>query len=328
MKKFPNLEKVTRDGSIIYKNAIEQANPNIIQISDKFHLIKNLIDAIKSDLKIHMKKNVIYKEDIYNISNYQFNLSNDEKKRIEKYKAKQKMIEEIRNDYNNGLSIKEIELKYDCHFRTIKRYLKTDSMRVIATKTTELDNYSSQIYNLIKENKNFHQIYKEVQALGYSSTYENFFKQLKIRLMTNTLGNTYQLSRHNFSKLLYKNNLDRLKLDKENKKALKDYLCKENRENRILKMVDDFRNIFIEKNKTKFDNWIENYQNDKYLKEFEYLQTFIKGVINDKKAVIGQIENTITNGLVEGQVCKLKLKKRSTYGRSSFELLRCLILQQ
>lgn len=80
MKKFPNLEKVTRDGSIIYKNAIEQANPNIIQISDKFHLIKNLIDAIKSDLKIHMKKNVIYKEDIYNISNYQFNLSNDEKK--------------------------------------------------------------------------------------------------------------------------------------------------------------------------------------------------------------------------------------------------------
>lgn len=236
------------------------------------------------------------------------------------------MIEEIRNDYNNWLSIKEIEFKYDCQFKTIKKYLKTDSMRVITTKTTELDNYSSQIYNLIKENKNFHQIYKEVQDFGYSSTYENFFKQLKIRLMTNTLGNTYQLSRHNFSKLLYKNNLDRLKLDEENKKALKDYLGKENRENRILKMMDDFRNLFIEKNKNKLDNWIENYQNDEYLKEFEYLQTFIKGVTNDKKAVIGQIENTITNGIVEGKVCKLKLKKRSTYGRSSFELLRCLIL--
>lgn len=78
-----------------------------------------------------MKKNVIYKEDIYNISNYQFNLSNDEKKRIEKYEAKQKMIEEIRNDYNNGLSIKEIEFKYDCQFKTIRKYLKTDSMRVI-----------------------------------------------------------------------------------------------------------------------------------------------------------------------------------------------------
>ena len=144
--------------------------------------------------------------------------------------------------------------------------------------------------------------------------------------MTNTLGNTYQLSRHNFSKLLYKNNLDRIKLDNENKEALKEYLSKNNRENKILKMMDEFRNIFSEQNRIKLDVWINKYQNNDELKEFEYLQTFINGIINDKKAVIGQIENIITNGLVEGKVCKLKLKKRSTYGRNSFELLRCLIL--
>ena len=274
-----------------------------------------------------MKKNVIYKEDIYDISNYQFNLSKDEKKRIEKYKAKQKLIEEIRNDYNRDLSIKELESKYDCHFKTIKRYLKTDSIRVITTKTTELDNYSSQIYNFLKENKNFHQIYNEIKNLGYTSTYQNFFKQLKIRLMTNTLGNTFQLSRHNFCKLLYKNSLDRLKLDNENKEALKEYLANDNKENKILKMIEEFINIFIEQNNLKLDEWITKYQNDEYLKIFEYLQTYINGIINDKRAVIGQIENTITNGLVEGKVCKLKLKKRSTYGRNSFELLRCLILQ-
>lgn len=274
-----------------------------------------------------MKKNIVYKENIYDFSKYQFNLSKDEIKRIEKYRAKQRLIEEIRHDYNNGLSIKEIEKLYNSQFRTIKRYLKTDSIRVITTKTTELDTYSSQIYSLLKENKNFHQIYKAVQELGYSSTYQNFFKQLKIRLMTNTLGNTFQLSRHNFSKLLYKNNLNRLKLDKENKNALAEYLSKENKESTILKMVDEFRNIFIKKNKDELDNWINKYQNDHYLEDFEYLKTFINGIINDKKAVIGQIENAITNGLVEGKVCKLKLKKRSTYGRSSFELLRCLILQ-
>ena len=31
--------------------------------------------------------------------------------------------------------------------------------------------------------------------------------------MTNTLGNSFQLSRHNFYKLLYKNDINRLKLD-------------------------------------------------------------------------------------------------------------------
>ena len=323
---FPNLKKVTRDGAIIYKNAIEAVNPDIIQISDKFHLIKNLIDAIKNDLKIHMKKNAVYKENIFNISDYQFNLSKDEKKRIEKYQAKQNLINEIRVDYNKGIPIKELEVKYNCHFKTIKRYLKTDSIRVVTTKTTELDKYSSQIYNLLKENKNFHQIFVTICDLGYSSTYQNFFKQLKIRLMTNTLGNTFQLSRHNFSKLLYKNDLDRLKLDKENKEALSEYLKQDNNENHILQMIEKFRNIFIEQNKELLNTWIIDYQNDAYLKDYEYIQTFIQGIINDKKAVIGQIENKITNGLTEGKVCKLKLKKRSTYGRNGFDLLRCLIL--
>lgn len=62
----------------------------------------------------------------------------------------------------------------NCNYRTIKRYLKTDSMRVITNKTTELDNYSAQIYEFLKENKNFHQIYQEVQSFGYTSTYQKF----------------------------------------------------------------------------------------------------------------------------------------------------------
>ena len=38
---------VSRDGSISYKKAIEKAHPHAIQISDKFHLIKNLTDYCK-----------------------------------------------------------------------------------------------------------------------------------------------------------------------------------------------------------------------------------------------------------------------------------------
>ena len=36
LKKFNNLKKITRDGSVIYKNAIELANPKIVQINDRF----------------------------------------------------------------------------------------------------------------------------------------------------------------------------------------------------------------------------------------------------------------------------------------------------
>ncbi len=42
LKSYPNLEVVSRDGSITYKNATEAAHPKAVQISDRFHLLKNL----------------------------------------------------------------------------------------------------------------------------------------------------------------------------------------------------------------------------------------------------------------------------------------------
>ena len=43
---FPNLEYISRDGSITYASAIKKAHPNAYQISDRFHLLKNLTDAM------------------------------------------------------------------------------------------------------------------------------------------------------------------------------------------------------------------------------------------------------------------------------------------
>ncbi|HDR6248527.1 TPA: transposase [Bacillus cereus] len=47
LKTFPNLKIVFRDSSITFRNAIAQAHPAVIQISDRFHLIKNLMDYVK-----------------------------------------------------------------------------------------------------------------------------------------------------------------------------------------------------------------------------------------------------------------------------------------
>lgn len=57
---FPNLKVVSRDGSITYNSAIAAAHPNAIQVSDRFHLLKNLcsycsdylIKLLKTKVKI------------------------------------------------------------------------------------------------------------------------------------------------------------------------------------------------------------------------------------------------------------------------------------
>lgn len=47
LSSLPNLEIVSRDGSVPYHSAIKQANEKIAQISDRFHLLKGLTDAAK-----------------------------------------------------------------------------------------------------------------------------------------------------------------------------------------------------------------------------------------------------------------------------------------
>lgn len=47
LSSFPNLEIVSRDGSVSYNSVFKQANEKIIQISNRFHLLKGLTDAAK-----------------------------------------------------------------------------------------------------------------------------------------------------------------------------------------------------------------------------------------------------------------------------------------
>lgn len=56
LKKYQNIQVVSRDGSITYKNAIDNAHPTATQVSDRFHLYKNLTgyaaDYLRKKLKV------------------------------------------------------------------------------------------------------------------------------------------------------------------------------------------------------------------------------------------------------------------------------------
>ena len=62
LEKFKNIELVSRDGSNVYKNAINKTFPKAIQISDRFHLLKNLSDYAKKEIyQWWNKETIIYK---------------------------------------------------------------------------------------------------------------------------------------------------------------------------------------------------------------------------------------------------------------------------
>ena len=60
----------------------------------------------------------------------------------------------------------------------------------------------------------------------------------------------------------------------------------------------------------------------------EALQPFVTGVQKDEGAVFAGLTLPWSNGLLEGNVNRLKLIKRSMYGRAEFDLLKRRVLHQ
>jgi transposase len=86
----------------------------------------------------------------------------------------------------------------------------------------------------------------------------------------------------------------------------------------MIKILEIQLNNFKDKTGEKLMPWCKNILDDKA----EHIKGFVRGVLNDYKAVYQGFESSWSYGPVEGQVNRLKTIKRQMYGRAGFELLR------
>ena len=90
----------------------------------------------------------------------------------------------------------------------------------------------------------------------------------------------------------------------------------------IIECVRDFKNIYIEKNTELLTQFIEKYS----ASNIKSIKSFASGLLVDHDAVINSVSSELSNGFVEGNNNKVKLIKRSMYGRAKIDLLRVKIL--
>jgi transposase len=91
---------------------------------------------------------------------------------------------------------------------------------------------------------------------------------------------------------------------------------------RAYDLVQDFFTLVHKRQGDRLDTWLERVA----ASGLEELQSFAAGVEKDKAAVKAGLTWSINNGQVEGQVTKLKLMKRTMYGKAGFSLLRQRVL--
>ena len=86
--------------------------------------------------------------------------------------------------------------------------------------------------------------------------------------------------------------------------------------------IATLREVFDSKNEDNLIEWI-NYNSNSKIKE---ITNFINGINKDYTSVANAIAYPESNGILEGNVNRLKYIKRSMFGRASFNLLRNKVL--
>ena len=89
-----------------------------------------------------------------------------------------------------------------------------------------------------------------------------------------------------------------------------------------LNLTHYFVNILRKRDVDALSTWLVEAQTSS-IREF---QQFAQGIERDRAAEEAALSREESNGQVEGQITKLKLIKRSMYGRASFPLLRQRVL--
>ncbi len=115
LKSFPNLEVVSRDGSHTYSSAIAEAHPNAIQVSDRFHLLKNLAEAVeKYMLRLFPARLEIPATEI---------IRGPEMQALLNTRNRAQRIRFTKEKYEEGFTVSEIALVMHASISTISKYL-------------------------------------------------------------------------------------------------------------------------------------------------------------------------------------------------------------
>ncbi|CUO77227.1 Transposase and inactivated derivatives [[Eubacterium] contortum] len=86
--------------------------------------------------------------------------------------------------------------------------------------------------------------------------------------------------------------------------------------------IRDFRNMYNQKSMVLLYLFIEKYK----LSEIQELSRFAAGLEKLIEAVENSVTNPLSNGFVEGTSNKLKMIKRTRYGRCSYQLLEAKLM--
>jgi transposase len=169
------------------------------------------------------------------------------------------------------------------------------------------------------------QLYKEIQVQGFSGTIrivQRFVQELRDNPETVSLPPATGADRFssNAATWLFIRDPKQLTVKKQ---AELELICQHSETACLTyELTQQFMSMLRLRHGQEFETWLEAVE----ASHIAELCRFAHGLCKDKDAVIAGLTLSVSNGPVEAQVQKLKLVKRSMYGRAKLPLLRQRLL--
>ncbi|WP_460972244.1 transposase [Spirosoma migulaei] len=305
--------------------AASQAAPDAVQVADRWHLLKNLGDAIQRVLETNRPAMKLAAEEIVQSLTHQPVLHADLIPVAIKSKpiSNRQHIYQLVKDYQTaGQSIRWVASQLGMSRNTVREYWRwtTYQPKTIRRWSPVLrhEEYLRRRWN--EGQRHVKTLQKELQDQGYKGSFRTLYRVVS-RFLRDSEEVQPKARRIDYSPRQVSIWLSR-PADELPSQPVKDYIATLLRVCPSLQAVGElslsFRQLMKSKQADKLDEWLTRCE----ATGLEVLRQFVRGIRQDYSAVKQAFCSEWSNGQVEGQVNRLKTIKRSMYGRASFDLLR------
>jgi transposase len=331
LQQHPGIQVVCRDRSRAYANAIQRGAPQARQIVDRWHLIKNVGEVVQRVAERHRDA----RHTAANpppapdpLADSQADAAPDAPEAAPapapltpRQTEQRALFDQVKQLHRDGWSYRAIERELGVDRRTVKKYVLAETfpatrMRRVSTPSTVLP-YADHVCQRRREGASMQTIWEELQAQGFGGSYRAVRRFVQHQAPAPDQPATpprQHLSAQQTRSLL----LCPLEHLSAERAALRERLesgCPELRDTG--ERARDLMTCIQQQDAQGLAPWLD----DACAKAVPEVQSFAAGLVQEQDAVQAALEEPWSSGQVEGQITKLKLVKRSMYGRAKHDLL-------
>ena len=332
LEQHPGTEIVSRDRASSYAEAARRAAPRAVQVTDRWHLLRNLSEALRRALEPHSSLLRQAATEIQKLARtpastaaeltvaFPHEASDRKRNRARRHR----LYEQMKSLADAGVTHTEIARQLELSLRTVQRWTAVGSFpeRTERSYPHSVEPYARYLEQRLQQGcRNVSQMWRELRQQGYRGQLGSVWNWLR--------------QHHGHSKQVQRSRVTTPKQQTSPQHAAwlmlkeppsaKAYLAELYRSSpevaELARLGKEFFRIIRSRDIEGWLPWLEAAKNSA-------LRRFASGLLRDQHAVQAALTLPWSNGAVEGQVHRLKLIKRQMYGRASFDLLRLRVLQK